>query len=80
MTYTIIYEKVKDASFPEGYYYAHIPALYLTTHGLGIEAAKKAAEELLKVWIEEKRANGEQVPIEEESFYSKIEIKDAIQS
>ncbi len=78
MTYTIIYEKVNDASFPAGYFYAHIPAFDLTTHGLGIEGAKKAAEELLKIWIEEKKANGENIPVEEECFYSKIEIKDAL--
>lgn len=52
MTYTIIYEKISEASFPEGYYYAHIPSLDLTTHGPGIEGAKKAIEELLKIWIE----------------------------
>lgn len=80
MIYTIIYEKVTDTSFSAGYYYAHIPTLDLTTHGLGIEGAKKAAEELLKIWVEEKRANGEEIPVEEESFYSKIEIKDAIYS
>ncbi len=78
MTYTIIYEKINDTSFPKGYYYAHIPAFDLTTHGLGIEGAKKAAEELLQIWIEEKKANGEKIPVEEESFYSKIEIKDAL--
>ncbi len=74
MTYTIIYEKIKDASFPEGYFYARIPAFDLTTHGIGIEGAKKAAEELLQAWIDEKRANGEDIPVEEDSYYSKIEI------
>jgi len=63
MTYTIIYEKISDSSFPEGYYYAHIPAFDLTTHGLGIEGAKSAAEDLLKIWIEEKKANGEKIPV-----------------
>ena len=78
MTYTIIYERISDPSFPKGYYYAYIPAFDLTTHGLGIEGAKNAAEDLLKIWIEEKKANGEKIPMEEESFYSKIEIKDAL--
>jgi len=78
MTYTIIYEKISDSSFPEGYYYAYIPSFDLTTHGLGIEGAKKAAQELLKIWIEEKRTNGEKIPEEKESFYSKIEIQDAL--
>jgi len=42
---------------PEGYFYAHIPALDLTTHGFGIENTKKAAEDLVNLWIEEKLAN-----------------------
>ncbi len=62
MTYSIIYEKISDPSFPEGYYYARIPAFDLTTHGLGIGGAKSAAEDLLKIWIEEKKANGEKIP------------------
>ena len=74
MTFTIIYEKIKEDSFPGDYYYAHIPALDLTTHGKGIDGAKNAAMELLKLWIEEKRANNEIIPEEKESFYSKIEI------
>lgn len=57
MTYTIIYEKITDGSSPEGYYYDHIPVLDLTTHGLGIEGAKEAAKDLMKIWIEEKEAN-----------------------
>jgi len=80
MIYSIVYERVDDTSLPPGYYYAHIPALDLTTHGLGIEGAKAAATDLLKLWIEEKRANGESVPLETEAFFSKIEIDDAILS
>lgn len=48
--------------------------LDLTTHGLGIEGAKEAARDLVKLWIEEKKANGEAVPIEVETLISKIEI------
>ncbi len=77
MTYTIIYEKINDPSFEKGYYYAHLPALDLTTHGFGIEGAKDAALDLLKLWVE-KKANGEQIIQEEESFYSKIELQDVL--
>lgn len=80
MTYTIIYEKITDGSLPETYYYAHIPILDLTTHGLGLDGAKKAAQELIQGWVLEKKANGEVVPIEKETLISKIEIEDAIQS
>jgi predicted RNase H-like HicB family nuclease len=74
MTYTIIYEKINDPSFPPEYFYAHIPSLGLTTHGDGIEGAKKAAEDLIKLWIEEKLFNGEEVKKEAETYYSKIVV------
>ena len=51
MNYPVIYEKIEDTDFPKGYYYAHIPTLGLTTHGFGIEGAKSAALDLLKLWI-----------------------------
>lgn len=65
MTYTVIYEKITDGSLPDGYYYAHLPTLDLTTHGLGVDGAKEAAKDLLKAWIEEKLSNGEKVPTED---------------
>ncbi len=80
MTYTIIYEKITDGSMPEGYYYAIIPALDLTTHGIGIDGAKEAAKDLIKIWIEEKKANGENIPVEDETLISKIEVEDALLS
>lgn len=73
MTYTIVYEKIKDGSFPPGYFYAHIPSLDLTTHGLGIEGAESAAKDLVELWLEEKRANGEMVTEESETINSNKE-------
>lgn len=78
MQYSILYEAVSDPGFPAGYFYAHILALDLTTHGLGIEGAKAAALDLITLWIEEKRAHGEPIPVEAESFFSRIEIDDAL--
>lgn len=80
MEYSVLIEKINDGSLPEGCYYAHIPSLDLTTHGFGIQGAKEAAEELIQIWVEEKLANSEQIPIESDSYYSKIEIKNALQS
>lgn len=77
MTYTIVYQKISEKDFPEGYYYAHIPALDLTTHGIGIEGAKEAAKDLLKLWIDEKREAGEKI-LPEELLISKLEIEDAL--
>jgi len=78
MKYTIVIEKVTEKPFPPGYYYAHIPVLDLTTHGLGIEGAKKAAKDLVKLWLEERKANGEHIKIEEETLISDVEIEDAL--
>ena len=80
MIYSIIYERISDDSLPPEYFYAHIPALDLTTHGLGIDGAKEAAHDLIQLWIEEKKSNNEKIPVETESYYSKIEIDDAILS
>lgn len=57
MTYSILIEKIKDGSLPDNYYYAYIPSLELTTHGLGIDGAKEAAIDLVNLWIEEKINN-----------------------
>lgn len=78
MTYTILFQKIDEKDFPPGYYYAHIPALDITTHGIGIEGAKAAAKDLIKLWIEEKKAAGEKFNIENEMFISKLEIEDAL--
>jgi predicted RNase H-like HicB family nuclease len=55
MTYGILVEKTESADLPPGYYYAHVPALGLTTHGEGIEGARAAAEDLIKLWVAEKK-------------------------
>ncbi|OGA59334.1 MAG: hypothetical protein A3F77_05590 [Betaproteobacteria bacterium RIFCSPLOWO2_12_FULL_67_28] len=64
MRYAIVIEPVNEPGFPPGYFYAHIPVLDLTTPGEGIEGAKAAAQDLTRLWVEEKRARGEQVPRE----------------
>ena len=78
MQYSILIEAVTDSGFPAGYYCAHIPSLDLTTHGLGIEGAKAAARDLLTLWIEEKKARGETIVRETDSYFARIEIEDAV--
>ena len=73
MAYSVIYEKITDCSMPDDFYYAHIPSLDLTTHGQGIDGARNAATELITLWVEEKMANHENVPLEKESFFSIID-------
>ena len=69
MRYSVLLEAINEPDF-EGYYYAHIPTLDLTTHGEGVEGALAAAQELVEAWIGEKQAHGESVPVERKSFTS----------
>ncbi|MCD4790309.1 MAG: type II toxin-antitoxin system HicB family antitoxin [Bacteroidales bacterium] len=78
MKYTILYEKIEEQDFHEDYYYAYVPSLGLTTHGLGLEGAKNAMNDLLTLWIEERKANGEVIKKENESYISSIELEDAL--
>lgn len=79
MRYSVLLEPIQEDGF-DGYYYAHIPTLDLTTHGKGIEGALSAARELVEVWIAEKSTHGESVPIEANALIGHIEIPDAILS
>jgi predicted RNase H-like HicB family nuclease len=80
MRYTVVIEPTREPDDP-GWYYVHIPALDLTTHGDGVEGAMAAARELAEAWIAERRAHGESVPVEEAGFVSQIEIgEDAVHS
>jgi predicted RNase H-like HicB family nuclease len=79
MNYSVLYEKINDPSFPENSFYAFIPTLDLVTHGIGIEGAKAAAIDLIELWIAEKVAHGEEVPIEHEVFSGQVTVSDALQ-
>jgi predicted RNase H-like HicB family nuclease len=75
MRYTVILEPTKEPDQP-GWYYAHIPALDLTTHGIGPEGAMDAARDLVLGWITELRSRGEEIPVERPGFIGQIEISD----
>ena len=77
MRYSVLLEPVGELGF-EGYYYAHVPTLDLTTHGLGVEGALDAARELVALWVAEKRARGDTIPTETQSLVGHIEIADAV--
>jgi hypothetical protein len=55
MKYSVALEVVPESEQMPGYFYAHIPSLGLTTHGLGSNGALEAAKDLVKLWIEEKQ-------------------------
>ena len=58
MQYSVVLDAVNEPGF-EGYFYAHIPALDLTTQGKGIEGAVAAAKDLAGLWVAEKQKRGE---------------------
>ena len=79
MRYSVLLEPIAEADF-DGFYYAHIPVLDLTTHGRGIEGALHAAQDLVEAWVTEKRDHGESVPVESRALITHIEIPDALLS
>ena len=76
MNYGILFERIDEKDFPAGHYYAHVPALGLTTHGLGIEGAREAARDLARQWIAEKRVHHEAVSAPAAFFFSTLGIPD----
>ncbi len=81
MTYPVIFERISEAEMEGGYYYAHLPALGLTTHGVGVDGARVAILDLLELWVAEKRAAGEPVTAPEEFLFSTVELReDALQT
>jgi predicted RNase H-like HicB family nuclease len=77
MRYSVLLEPIDEPDF-QGYYYAHIPTLDLTTHGQGIEGAIAAAQELIEAWVQEKRSRGEKVSVEAKSLIAHVDIPDAV--
>lgn len=81
MTVAVLFEPVRDKGFPQGYFYAHVPSLGLTTHGMRVEGARTAAVDLIRLWFAEKKASGEPLPEPSEFLFSTVEItEDALQS
>jgi predicted RNase H-like HicB family nuclease len=81
MNVCILFEKVADKDFPDGYYYAHVPSLGLTTHGLCAEGARQAASDLARLWLAEKKAQGDPMPVPAEILFATLDVSDdALQS
>ena len=81
MNLPVLFERITDGTLPSGYFYAHVPTLGLTTHGMGVEGAREAAMDLVTLWVAEKRANGEGTPAAGETLMSTLEVPDdALQS
>ena len=81
MNFAVVFEPVSEPGFPAGYFYAHVPSLGLTTHGEGVAGARAAVKELAELWVAEKQANAEPIPVSTEFLVSTLEISDhALQS
>ncbi len=74
MHYPVMLERVPDEEGMSGYFYAHVPSLGLTTHGLGVEGALEAARDLVTLWNEERRAHGEPVTAASEAILATVEV------
>ncbi len=74
MRYPVMLERIPEKEGLPGYYYAHVPSLGLTTHGCGVEGALEAARELVALWNEEKRAQGESVTSAPEAILTTVEV------
>lgn len=75
MRYSLLVEPVESAEGMKGFYYAHVPSLGLTTHGKGVEGAIAAARELIQLWVQEKRAAGEEPSGSSESLLATVEVE-----
>jgi predicted RNase H-like HicB family nuclease len=80
MRYSVVLTRIVGEPGLEGWYNAQVPALELTTQGESIEAALAAARELSQVWIQERVARGEPVPSEPGTFFTEIDVPDALQA
>lgn len=74
MRYPVVLERIPEEEGMTGYFYAHVPSLGLTTHGLGVEGALEAARDLVGLWNEEKRAQGEPVTVVSEAILTTVEV------
>jgi predicted RNase H-like HicB family nuclease len=74
MRYPVMLERVPEEEGLPGYFYAHVPSLGLTTNGHGMEGALDSARDLIALWNEEKRFNGEPVTDVSEAILATVEV------
>lgn len=70
LSYTVLFQKE-----PEGGYTAFVPTLPgCVTYGNDLTHAKNMVQEAIELYIESLKAHHEEVPSENEVFYSQIQI------
>ena len=70
LNYTVLFQKE-----PEGGYTVTVPMLPgCVSYGKDLHEAKKMAEEAISLYIESLKSHKEEVPTEEEVFYTRLNI------
>ena len=70
LNYTVVFQKE-----PEGGYTVFVPMLPgCVSYGKNLEEAKKMIKEAIELYIESLIAHNEEVPTEENTFYSTVDI------
>lgn len=70
LNYTALFQKE-----PEGGYTVTVPMLPgCVTYGKNLQEARKMAEEAITLYIESLKAHKEEIPNEEEVFYTRLNI------
>jgi antitoxin HicB len=74
LNYTIVLQKE-----PEGGYTVTVPALPgCVTYGNTVEEAKKMAIEAIELYLESLKEHNEDIPEEQETFYTQVSIPPSI--
>ena len=74
LNYTVILQKES-----EGGYTVTIPALPgCVTYGKDVEEAKKMAVEVIELYLESLKEHNEEIPEEQETFYTQVSVTPSI--
>lgn len=70
LNYTVLFQKE-----PEGGYTVTVPMLPgCVSYGKDLQEARKMAEEVISLYVESLKAHREEVPTEDEVFYTRLNI------
>ena len=70
LNYTAVFQKE-----PKGGYTVFVPILPgCVTYGKDLSEAKKMVQEAIQIYLESLKIHNEEIPIEEEVFYSQVNI------
>lgn len=72
MNVGVMFAPVCDPDFPAGCYCAQVSDPGLTAHGPGVEDARAAALDSVRLWLAETQAGGEPIPPPAEVLFSTL--------